>query len=129
MQVPAEVAESLDDADILLTIKSKARAGTKIMIAAEERRVQVHVIKKNVSNQINKFLKYYFKVGGADESEEIALRETEDAIETVLSTKKSVDLSPQNAYIRRLQHQIVEQNKLRAESVGEEPKRRLRIYP
>ncbi len=129
MRIPAAVAVSLDDADMLLTVRSKARAGTKIMTAAEERRLPVHVIKKNVATQINKFLKFFFKVGGGDESEEIALREVDEAIEQVRNSRKSVDLSPQNSYIRRLQHQRLEQMGFKAESVGEEPKRRLRIYP
>ena len=129
MQIPAIVADNMDDADILLTVKSKARAGTKIMVAAEEHKLPVHVIRKNVSTQINKFLKYYFKVGGMDESEEIAMREAEEGVEQVMNTKRSVDLSPQNSYIRRRQHQIVEEKRLRSESVGEEPRRRLRIYP
>jgi len=129
MQVPATVASNMDEADILLTVKAKARPGTKIIIAAEERRLPVHVIKKNVAIQINKFLKYYFDVGGGDEAEEIALRETEEAVKQVENSRKSMDLSPQNAYIRRLQHQIVEKHNLKSESVGDEPKRRLRIYP
>jgi predicted RNA-binding protein Jag len=129
MQIPAVVADNMDNADIMLTVKAKTRPGTKIMVAAEERRLPVHVIRKNVASQINKFLKYYFKVGGTDEAEDIAIREAEEGIRQVLNSKKSVDLSPQNAYIRRLQHQLVEQKRLRSESVGEEPRRRLRIYP
>jgi len=129
MQLPAVVASSLDEADIILTTKPKARAGTKIMLAAQEHNLPVHVIKKNVSSQIVKFLRYYFRVGGREESEEIALREVEEAIQQVKSSKKSVDLNPQNAYLRRLQHQKVEEAGLHSESVGEEPKRRLRIYP
>jgi stage III sporulation protein SpoIIIAA len=129
MRIPAVVVGSMGEADILLTVKSKSRPGTKIMDAAQEHQLPVHVIKKNVSNQINKFLRYYFKIGGADETEEIALREAEEAIRQVLNSKKSVDLSPQNAYLRRLQHQLVEERRLRSESVGEEPRRRLRIYP
>jgi predicted RNA-binding protein Jag len=129
MQLPAVVASNLDEADVVLTTKPKARAGTKIMLAAEEHNLPVHVIKKNVSSQIVKFLRYYFRVGGREESEEVALREVEEAIQQVKSSKKSVDLNPQNAYLRRLQHQKVEEAGLRSESVGEEPKRRLRIYP
>jgi stage III sporulation protein SpoIIIAA len=129
MQLPAAAALSLDDADLVLTTKPKARAGTKIMLSAEEHKLPVHVIKKNVSSQIVRFLKYYFRVGGKEESEEIALREAEDAIEQVKETQKSVDLNPQNAYLRRLQHQKVDEAGLHSESVGEEPKRRLRIYP
>jgi stage III sporulation protein SpoIIIAA len=129
MQIPAVIADNMDDADILLTVKSKARPGTKIIIAAEERRLPIHVIRKNVSTQINKFLKFYFKVGGTDEAEDIAMREAEDGVKRVINTKRSIDLSPQNSYIRRRQHQLVEEKRLRSESVGEEPKRRLRIYP
>ena len=129
MQLPAVAVLTLDDADLVLTTKPKARPGTKIMVSAEEHNLPVHVIRKNVSSQIIKFLKYYFKVGGREESEEIALREVEDAIQQVKGAKKSVDLNPQNAYIRRLQHQKVDEAGLHSESVGEEPKRRLRIYP
>jgi stage III sporulation protein SpoIIIAA len=129
MQLPAVVAPGLDEADLVLTTKPKARPGTKIMVAAEEHNLPVHVIRKNVSSQIMKFLKYYFRVGGIEETEEIALREVEEAIQHVRNTKKSVDLNPQNAYIRRRQHQQVDEARLHSESVGEEPKRRLRIYP
>jgi stage III sporulation protein SpoIIIAA len=129
MQLPAVVAPSLDEADLVVTTKPKARPGTKIMRAAEEHHLQVHVIRKNVSSQIMKFLKYYFGAGSKEESEEIALREVDEAIDQVKNTKKSVDLNPQNAYIRRLQHQRVGEAGLNSESVGEEPKRRLRIYP
>jgi predicted RNA-binding protein Jag len=47
----------------------------------------------------------------------------------VKNSKKSLDLNPQNSYIRRIQHQKVDESGLHSESVGEEPKRRLRIYP
>jgi len=129
MQLPAVVAPSLDDADLVLTVKSKARAGSKIVKAAEEHNLPIHVIRKNVSSQIMRFLKYYFKVGSPEEAEEIALREVSEAIEQVKNSGKSVDLNPQNAYVRRLQHQKVDEDGLHSESVGEEPKRRLRIYP
>ncbi|MBN3032506.1 MAG: AAA family ATPase [Candidatus Saganbacteria bacterium] len=129
MRLPAVVAPGLDEADLVLTVKSKARPGTKIMVAAQQHNLPVHVIKKNVSSQIVKFLKFYFKVGGREEAEETALREVEEAIERARNTKKSIDLNPQNSYIRRLQHQRADEAGLHSESVGDEPKRRLRIYP
>jgi stage III sporulation protein SpoIIIAA len=128
MQLPAVVAETLDQADLVLTTKTKARPGTKIMVAADERHLPIHVVRKNVSSQIMRFLKYYFRSGGKDEPEELALREAEAAIAEAKRTAKSVDLTPQNSYLRRLQHQLVEKSGLRSESVGEEPRRRLRIY-
>jgi hypothetical protein len=129
LQLPAVAANTLDEADLVLTIRSKAREGTKIMLAAKEHNLPVHVIKKNVSAQIMRFLKFYFRAGLAEDSEEVALREVDEAIKAVREKKKSVDLNPQNAYLRRLQHQKVDEARLHSESVGEEPTRRLRIYP
>jgi len=130
LQLPAVAVLNLNESDLVLTTKPKARPGTKIMLAAEEHKLPVHVIKKNVSSQIMKFLKYYFKISDTREnSESIAMREVEDAIRQVTDSKKAADLNPQNAYIRRIQHQRIEESGLHSESVGEEPKRRLRIYP
>ncbi|NQT30665.1 MAG: single-stranded DNA-binding protein [Candidatus Saganbacteria bacterium] len=129
MQLPAVVVLSLDDCDLVLTTKSKSRPNTKIMRAASEHHLPVHVIKKNVSSQIVRFLKYYFGSGSKEEAEEFALREVEEAISQVINTHKSIDISAQNSYIRRLQHQKVGEAGLNSESVGEEPQRRLRIYP
>jgi stage III sporulation protein SpoIIIAA len=126
--LPAVAVGNLDDADMILTVKSKARPNTKIMISAEEHNIPVHVIKKNVSSAIMKFLQFYFRVS-REESDEAAIAEVEDAIKKVRNSRKPIDLNPQNSYIRRLQHQKVEEAGLRSESIGEEPKRRLRIYP
>jgi predicted RNA-binding protein Jag len=57
-----------------------------------------------------------------------AMAETEDAINSVLSEARPVELSPQNAYIRRLQHQMAERYNLASQSEGREPYRRVRIY-
>ena len=60
---------------------------------------------------------------------EAALRETEEAIGLVLNRSEAVELSPQNAYIRRLQHQMAERANLVSRSRGREPYRRVRLYP
>jgi stage III sporulation protein SpoIIIAA len=129
LELPAVAIGSLDEADIVLTTKPKAKAGTRFIKSTEEHGIPVHVVRKNTSSQVMRFLKYYFKVGGKEEAEDIALREAEEAILQVKNTRKAVDLNPQNAYIRRIQHQVIKESKLHSESVGEEPKRRLRIYP
>ena len=58
-----------------------------------------------------------------------ALREVEEAIGLVNEQAKPVELSPQNAYIRRLQHQMAERANLVSHSRGREPYRRVRLYP
>jgi predicted RNA-binding protein Jag len=58
----------------------------------------------------------------------IAMRETEQGIQTVLSGKKSVDLAPRNSYIRRLQHELARQENLVSHSYGKDPRRHVRIF-
>ena len=58
----------------------------------------------------------------------IALRETREAIRGVQAGARSIDLRPQNAYVRRRQHQTVRQAKLISHSYGKEPRRRVRIF-
>ena len=88
----------------------------------------LHVLKSNTINQIQGFLRGVFDVEDADE-QEMALREVEEAISEVLSSTQPVELSPQNSYVRRLQHQLVQRYGLASESRGEEPFRRVVIFP
>ncbi|GAG23206.1 unnamed protein product, partial [marine sediment metagenome] len=58
----------------------------------------------------------------------LALDEAEDAVSQVKTGQAAVELSPQSAYIRRLQHLIAERSDLSSQSLGQEPQRRVRIY-
>jgi predicted RNA-binding protein Jag len=48
-------------------------------------------------------------------------------VESVKSGQESIELSPQSAYIRRLQHLVAERNGLFSQSTGKDPNRRVRI--
>ena len=61
--------------------------------------------------------------------QEAALRETAEAIGLVQSSGRAVELAPQNAYVRRLQHQLAERNNLMSRSRGAEPNRRVQLLP
>jgi stage III sporulation protein SpoIIIAA len=63
------------------------------------------------------------------EEEDEAIQETQKAIETVLNNNEAVELAPRSPKIRKLQHMLVERYNLPSESFGEEPNRRLRIFP
>ena len=66
--------------------------------------------------------------GGEDEIE--ALEEARLAVEqVVLPNGQPVELLPRSADIRKMQHELVEHYRLKSSSFGEEPNRRLRIYP
>ena len=57
------------------------------------------------------------------------LRETAEAIGLGESGGMPVELAPQNAYIRRLQHQMAERSNLMSRSRGAEPNRRVQLLP
>ena len=52
------------------------------------------------------------------------INEVTEAVDKVMSFGKPVELAPQSAHIRRLQHQLIEQHGLGSESRGEVPWRR-----
>ncbi len=58
-----------------------------------------------------------------------AMKEAQEAIEKILSGERgSVELSAQNAYVRRQQHELARAADLVSRSKGKEPRRCVRIY-
>ena len=94
---------------------------------AEERAMPIYVLKSNTIVQMEASLTSIFSL--EVDPREAALRETEEAIGLVQRASEAVELSPQNAYIRRLQHQMAERANLVSRSRGREPYRRVRLYP
>ncbi len=58
-----------------------------------------------------------------------AMTEAEEAIHAVMNNDRPVELMPQRAYIRRLQHELAQRFNLSSQSRGREPQRRVRIMP
>jgi predicted RNA-binding protein Jag len=56
------------------------------------------------------------------------MKEAEEAAQRVLSGESVVQLSPQRAYVRRLQHLLAERFKLASVSRGREPERSVTFY-
>lgn len=138
LQMPIEVVKSIDEADAILALRSYARAGAKIFSLAEARQIPVYVVKSNNLPQLQKALREALhldtEIGAVDiegdvDETEIALEEARQAITRVMDRLEPLELSPRRAYIRRLQHQLVERFNLSSRSIGDEPMRRLRILP
>jgi stage III sporulation protein SpoIIIAA len=129
MQVPAEIVDSIDDADVVMTLKSYYRQRNPGLRDAESRGVPVFVLKQNAVIQMEQSLGHMFDVG-AVEADPVAgaMREAEDAIDVVLQTDNPIELAPQNSFIRRMQHELAERYQVRSESMGREPNRRVRIF-
>ncbi len=127
LQLPVVVAREVDEADVVMTLRNEYKQKTPLLREAEERAVPIYVLKSNTVPQMQSSLTSIFSL--EIDPREAAMREAEDAIETVLSSSDAIELSPQNAYIRRLQHQMAERANLVSRSRGREPYRRVRLYP
>lgn len=129
LHVPAYIVDSAGDADLVLTIRSQERRQPARLRDAASRGIPVHVLRSNTVAQVQQFLREQFDVGDDGGDHEAALTEVEQAIAQVFESAKAVELEPQNSYVRRLQHQLVQRYGLSSESKGEEPHRRVVIYP
>jgi hypothetical protein len=125
--LPVVIARDVDEADVVMTLKNEYKQKTPLLREAEERAMPIYVLKSNTIPQMQSSLTSIFAL--EIDPREAAMREAEDAIEVVLSSSEPVELSPQNAYIRRLQHQMAERANLVSRSRGREPYRRVRLYP
>ncbi len=130
LNIEANVVHSISDADMVVTTKGHLKSQSKLSAQLEGRQLAVHVLNASGKPQIEKFLRQYFHIPEAlDAEEQDAIAEIEELSKRVQSEKIVVDATPKNAYLRRIQHQALEAWGLRAQSIGEEPNRRVRIYP
>jgi R3H domain len=127
--LPASVVGDQHQADVVLTVRNYYRRKPQALRDAEATGVPVHVLRSNSASNIEQELLHISHLDAAPVpgAAQNALRETEEAIAHVLETSAPVELSPQSAYIRRLQHQLAEQHSLASRSTGKEPYRRVRI--
>jgi stage III sporulation protein SpoIIIAA len=139
MAVPVIISRDQSDADVIITLKNYYRNQPEKLRAAESERKPIYILKNNTVEQMIECLAHLFDIdlaverapggGGALDPTTEAIQEAEDAIGHVLTNgANAVELSPQNAYIRRLQHQVAERYNLASRSRGKEPNRRVKIF-
>ena len=143
LHMPVIITKDLDHADAVLALRSHAKAQAKLKHMAQGRQIPVHLVKSNSIPQITRALQRLLDMddnpaavdlglfshsGGDDELE--ALEEARLAVEQIVIPKgQPVELLPRSARIRKIQHELAEHYRLKSLSCGEEPNRRLRIYP
>jgi hypothetical protein len=125
--VPVTVARELDEADAVVTLRNYYRRKPAALRDAESHGVPIYVLKTNTILQMENMLASLFDLEA--DPQEAALRETAEAIGLVQAAGRPVELAPQNAYVRRLQHQMAEKNALMSRSRGSEPNRRVELIP
>lgn len=145
LDMPIVLTKDLQGADAVLALRSHVKNQSKLRQIAKVRQIPIHGIKSNTLPQISRGLKrilgiddpmnqegadvrLFARSGSDDEIE--ALEEARLAVEQiVIPTGQPVELLPRSAKVRKMQHELVEHYRLQSDSFGEEPNRRLRIYP
>ena len=125
--VPVNVARELDEADAVVTLRNYYKRKPAALRDAESNGVPIYVLKTNTVLQMQNMLASLFDLEA--DPQEAALRETAEAIGLVQASGRPMELTPQNAYVRRLQHQLAERNALMSRSRGSEPNRRVELLP
>jgi hypothetical protein len=128
------IVDKLGDADLLVTSKSHYRRKPQKLREAEAANIPVYVLRSNTPAQIKQFLHTIYpsvKLTADNGKQDLlseALSEAQDAVNMVKDGQSEVELSPQSAYIRRLQHLVAERSGLSSQSSGQDPRRRVKIF-
>lgn len=145
LNLPVILTKDMDNADTILALRSHIKNHSKLRHIAKAHQVPIHTIKASSIPEIARGLRRMLDVddptmsdaanldvlirGGNDDEIE-ALEEARLAVEQIVIPKgQPVELLPRSADIRKMQHELVEHYHLKSRSFGEEPNRRLRIYP
>lgn len=140
MKLSVSITDDLRSAGLMVTSKSYFRRKPQKIRDAEAHGVPIYVLRTHTPMQLRHMLATMHPQASIphpdsepnDEHRDqlvSALHEAEDAANEVLSNRENpVELNPQGAYIRRLQHLIAERNKLTSKSVGRDPNRRVMIF-
>ena len=130
MHLNWDVVSNLNSANLFITSKNYYRRKPQKVRDAEAANLPIYVLKSNLPAQLRQLLHTIHPGIGGDKADYFrsALGEAEEAVEQVKGGREPIELSPQSAYIRRLQHLLAERNGLASQSTGKDPDRRVRIY-
>jgi stage III sporulation protein SpoIIIAA len=136
LQISLEIVNNPNSATIFVTSKAYYRNRPQKILDAEAANIPIYVLKSNTPNQIRQLLNSIYPsdnrrdpvTNNRRDPVTTAVEEAQLAVDQVRNGNSVVELSPQSAYIRRLQHLVAEQNELPSDSAGKEPNRHVRIY-
>jgi len=129
--VPVKLSRDLNQADVMITLKSYYRKRQRPILNAEERGVPIYVLRSNSASQIDQALVELFNLSETS-GHHTDLNEVSDqantAIEAVRNGQRWVDLPPASARVRRIQHELARDADLVSHSYGKDPNRHVRIF-
>jgi stage III sporulation protein AA len=125
--VPIAIVREPEEADVVITLKNYYRRKTPRLRDAESSGIPIFIARSNSAAQIASALSSVFEMRRGPE--ESALEEAREAIEAIQNGQaEEIELAPQPALVRRLQHELAERASLSSSSSGHEPYRRVQIY-
>nr|MBC7244557.1 AAA family ATPase [Chloroflexota bacterium] len=129
LNLPVVIVSDLGEADILMTSKSYYRKRPQAITDAERAGLPVYVLRSNTVTQMENCLADIFGLEPVTDPFSAAMQETQEAIDRILrGERSSIELSPQEAFVRRRQHEMARAANLMSYSKGKEPYRRVRIH-
>ncbi len=145
LNLPIHLTKDMDDADAVLALRSHIKNHSKLRHIAKARQIPIHTLKSSSIPQIAIALRRLLSMEDlhdpdsldlssftrTEDNDEIeALEEARLAVEQIVIPKgQPVELLPRSPLIRKMQHELIEHYHLKSQSFGDEPNRRLRIYP
>lgn len=128
-----DVVGDLNRADMLLTTKNYYRRSTQALQMAERRGKPVYVLRKNTLAQMQQFVQALMRKQSQDarmeDEHSDAVQEAEEAATRLgEGGEVQVNLNPQAAYIRHLQHKVANRYGVSSSSEGREPNRHVVMY-
>jgi stage III sporulation protein SpoIIIAA len=128
MHLTLDIVNNPSNANIFITSKAYYRTRPQKITDAEAANIPIYVLKSNTPNQIRQLLNTIYPSDTRKDPITAAVEEAQSAVTQVRNGGQVVELRPQSAYIRRLQHLVAEQNDLPSDSTGKDPERRVRIF-
>jgi len=128
MHLSLDIVNNPNNANIFITSKAYYRNRPQRIMDAEAANIPIYVLKSNTPNQIRQLLNTIYPPDNRRDPVAAAVEEAQSAVNLVRNGEDIVELRPQSAYIRRLQHLVAEQNDLPSDSSGKDPNRHVRIY-
>jgi stage III sporulation protein SpoIIIAA len=129
--LPAVIVTEVDEADVLVTLRTYYRNREQTVMDAEHRGMPIYVLRANTVAQVEQFLGDLYNLTEQqhprDKMEDVR-EDTQRAIAAVLNGERWVDLPPGTSLVRRLQHEMARNAELVSHSYGKEPRRHVRIF-
>jgi stage III sporulation protein SpoIIIAA len=145
LNLPVVLTKDMDGADAVLALRTHIKNHAKLRQISKARQLPIYSVKSGTIPQITRTLRRMLNIdepgmpdladlrlftqdGSEDEIE--ALEEARLAVEQIVIPKgQPVELLPRSNKVRKMQHELIEHYRLKSASFGEEPHRRLRIFP